>query len=52
MTTKSEHSERLDKEIRIVLTSENSAPIKKALKEISREVMMKNTELYRRLGNK
>ncbi len=52
MTDKPEIGGRLGKEIRIVLTSENSAPIKMALKEVSREVMMKNKELYRRLGNK
>ena len=52
MRTKLTNQQSDDKKIRIILTSQNSIPIKKAIEEISKEVMKKNKELYRRLGNK
>ena len=37
---------------RIVLNSRNSVAIKEAMREVSKEVMKKNAELYRRLAFK
>ena len=37
---------------RIVLNSKNSIAIKEAMREVSKEVMKKNAELYRRLAFK
>lgn len=37
---------------RIILNSQNSTAIKEAMREISKEVMKKNEELYRRLAFK
>lgn len=37
---------------RIILNSQNSIAIKEAMREVSKEVMRKNAELYRRLAFK
>lgn len=37
---------------RIVLNSRNSVAIKEAMREVSKDVMKKNAELYRRLAFK
>lgn len=37
---------------RIILNSRNSIAIKEAMREVSKEVMKKNAELYRRLAFK
>lgn len=49
-TIEYEHKER-DAQ-RIVLNSRNSIAIKEAMREVSKEVMKKNEELYRRLAFK
>ena len=37
---------------RVILTSQNSAPIKDLIADLSKQVMKKNKKLYRRLANK
>ena len=53
MTTKQiEHEHKEQSVQRIVLNSKNSVAIKEAMREVSKEVMKKNAELYRRLAFK
>lgn len=40
------------KTCRIILNSKNSVAVKEAIREVSKEVMEKNKELYRRLAYK
>ena len=49
-TTEKENKEQSSQ--RIVLNSRNSVAIKEAMREVSKEVMKKNAELYRRLAFK
>lgn len=40
------------KTTRIVLTSQNNKDIKQLMRDVSKELMKKNENLYRRLANK